>query len=131
MDKPPTTGKTGTSAQVECISAVTLGTTDMAASLAFYLKLGFRLRYGGPDAEFTSLAAGEPCLNLIADNRRNFSWWGRVIFYTADVDAMYQRAVAAGLEPDAPPVDAEWGERYFHISDPQGHELSFAWPLQE
>ncbi|MEE9270499.1 MAG: VOC family protein, partial [Candidatus Krumholzibacteria bacterium] len=24
---------------------------------------------------------------------------------------------------------AEWGERYFHITDPDGHELSFARPL--
>ncbi|MGH8701888.1 MAG: VOC family protein, partial [Burkholderiales bacterium] len=27
------------------------------------------------------------------------------------------------------PADAPWGERYFHISDPDGHELSFARPL--
>ena len=25
--------------------------------------------------------------------------------------------------------DAEWGEHYFHIADPDGHELSFAKPL--
>jgi len=24
------------------------------------------------------------------------------------------------------PADAPWGERYFHILDPDGHELSFA-----
>jgi uncharacterized glyoxalase superfamily protein PhnB len=24
------------------------------------------------------------------------------------------------------PSDAPWGERYFHIRDPDGHELSFA-----
>jgi uncharacterized glyoxalase superfamily protein PhnB len=28
------------------------------------------------------------------------------------------------------PHDAEWGERYFHVTDPDGHELSFAWPLR-
>ena len=27
------------------------------------------------------------------------------------------------------PRDAEWGERYFHLTDPDGHELSFARPL--
>ena len=31
-----------------------------------------------------------------------------------------------GLKPDFTPCDAEWGERYFHITDPDGHELSFA-----
>ena len=24
------------------------------------------------------------------------------------------------------PADAPWGERYFHVLDPDGHELSFA-----
>jgi uncharacterized glyoxalase superfamily protein PhnB len=28
------------------------------------------------------------------------------------------------------PRDAEWGERFFHLSDPDGHELSFARPLR-
>ena len=46
-----------------------------------------------------------------------------------DVDAMHARALEAGLTPEAEPRDAEWGERYFHISDPDGHELSFAQPL--
>jgi uncharacterized glyoxalase superfamily protein PhnB len=33
------------------------------------------------------------------------------------------------LQPQSPPHDATWGERYFHVSDPDGHELSFATPL--
>jgi uncharacterized glyoxalase superfamily protein PhnB len=28
------------------------------------------------------------------------------------------------------PRDAPWGERYFHMRDPDGHELSFARPYQ-
>ena len=28
------------------------------------------------------------------------------------------------------PRDATWGERYFHIVDPDGHELSFAQPIR-
>ncbi|MEE8375526.1 MAG: VOC family protein, partial [Acidimicrobiia bacterium] len=44
-------------------------------------------------------------------------------------DSLYQQAIQAGLTPEAPPRDAEWGERYFHLTDPDGHELSFATPL--
>ena len=33
-----------------------------------------------------------------------------------------------GCRP-AVPRDAEWGERFFHLTDPDGHELSFARPL--
>jgi len=39
---------------------------------------------------------------------------------------MYELALSLGLEPEAPPRDAEWGERYFHLTDPDGHQLSFA-----
>jgi uncharacterized glyoxalase superfamily protein PhnB len=53
-----------------------------------------------------------------------------VIFYHSDVDELYARLVATGYPIEAAPRDAEWGERFFHISDPDGHELSFAWPLK-
>ena len=52
--------------------------------------------------------------------------WGRVIFWVGDVDAMHARARSHGYEPEFPPSDAPWGERYFHLRDPDGHELSFA-----
>jgi uncharacterized glyoxalase superfamily protein PhnB len=42
---------------------------------------------------------------------------------------MYDRARRAGFTPSTSPTDATWGERYFHILDPDGHELSFARPL--
>ena len=113
------------------ISAVTLATHDMARALRFYEALGFALRYGGATASFSSLDAGNAYLNLIAEGTagRTWSWWGRIIFRVADVDALHERAVARGLRPDAAPADATWGERYFHITDPDGHELSFATPL--
>ncbi len=41
---------------------------------------------------------------------------------------MYRRAMAQGLRPQFAPREAEWGEHYFHIADPDGHELSFAKP---
>ena len=109
------------------ISALTLVTKDMPRSVRFYTALGFEINYGGANAAFTSFNVGAQYLNVIAepDNRR-WSWWGRVIFYVDDVDAFHANAVAHGLEPEAPPRDAEWGERYFHIVDPDGHELSFA-----
>jgi hypothetical protein len=29
-------------------------------------------------------------------------------------------------DPNTGPRDATWGERHFHVADPDGHELSFA-----
>jgi catechol 2,3-dioxygenase-like lactoylglutathione lyase family enzyme len=115
---------------IECISAVTLSTDDMARAVGFYRTLGFSLRSGGERSSFTSLHAGSGYLNLMArcaEGRQ--SGWGRVIFYVSDVDAFYARAVAAGFRPETAPTDAPWGERFFHLTDPDGHELSFARPL--
>ncbi len=115
---------------IESLNALTLATHDMARAVAFYEKLGFALDYGGPAAEFTSFRAGRDHLNLIVAGKEDrWRWWGRAIFFVSDVDALYGRALEAGLQPEAAPRDAPWGERYFHIVDPDGHELSFAVPL--
>lgn len=114
---------------VESISAVTLSTDDMARSVAFYESLGFELRYGGPAASFTSFSVGSGYLNLMATDIDQVPSWGRIIFYVTDVDGFHRRAEDLGLGPEAPPRDAEWGERYFHLTDPDGHQLSFARPL--
>jgi uncharacterized glyoxalase superfamily protein PhnB len=115
---------------ITALSAITLVTADMARAVRFYRAAGFELLYGGEDAGFTSFRAGESYLNLIAQPATAVSWWGRAIFYDSDVDALYDRLVAAGIRPQAPPRDAEWGERFFHVADPDGHEISFAWPLR-
>lgn len=114
---------------IRCLSATTLVTGDMAASVAFYEALGFNRRYGGADAAFTSYHVGDGFLNLQAGVRRTDEVWGRVIIWVDDVDGMYRRARSAGYVPETEPADATWGERYFHIRDPSGHELSFARPL--
>ena len=115
---------------IRSLSAVTLATHDMARAVAFYRALGFELRYGGEQADFSSFSAGASYLNLIgAEPQQRWSWWGRVIFHVEDVDAMYRRALQAGLAPHAAPADAPWGERYFHLTDPDGHEISLAKPL--
>ena len=112
---------------VQNISAVTLAVKDMAKAVDFYqAKMGLVVRYGGPTASFTSFEVGQSYLNLILATEGGWSWWGRLILHVDDVDAIYNRLTSAGLSRDAPPEDASWGERYFHISDPDGHELSFA-----
>jgi catechol 2,3-dioxygenase-like lactoylglutathione lyase family enzyme len=112
---------------IESISAATLATHDMRRAVRFYRMLGFELLYGSETAGFTSFRAGPSYLNLILQPaERRWSWWGRLIFYVDDVDALYARLLAEGCRPEAPPSDAEWGERFFHLTDPDGHELSFA-----
>lgn len=111
---------------VEHISAVTFAVADMAGSVDFYEKCGFRVTFGGAGVDFTTLQSGDAFVNLVLTPGHKAKWWGRAIFRVASADEQYRLVTAAGLSPQAPPRDAAWGERYFHLTDPDGHELSFA-----
>ncbi len=117
--------------RVEKISAVTFRVQDMGRSVRFYRDvLGMELLDGGEDAGFSSLRAKDmqsAILNLERGHAE--TGWGRMIFYVADVDAFWRHLKDLGFEPERP-RDASWGERYFHMPDPDGHELSFARPLK-
>ena len=116
---------------IEKISAVTLRVANMMESVRFYRDvLGMELLYGGEDAGFSSLrakAAQSAILNL--ERGKPVTSWGRLIFYVADVDALWNHLKDRGVDPEIP-RDASWGERYFHMPDPDSHELSFARPLR-
>ncbi len=118
-------------ARIQKISAVTFRVRNMKASVQFYRDvLGMDLLYGGDASGFSSLCAGaadSAILNL--EQGETMTRWGRLIFYVADVDACWKRLTDLGFEPEQP-RNASWGERYFHMRDPDGHELSFARPLQ-
>jgi len=116
--------------EIRSISAVTFTTRDMGRAVRFYEALGFSMAYGGETEAFTSFRVGTESLNLArADDSVPLTSSVRVIFYVDDVDAMYAHVLAQGFTPDTSPRDAAWGERYFHLTDPDGHALSFARPL--
>lgn len=108
------------------INAITFVVTDMTASVGFYTDLGFDIVYGGADEPFTSLSIGSNFVNLQHTGDAPGAGWGRVIFHVDSPDEVHDTAIAAGHPPEFAPSDAPWGERYFHICDPDGHELSFA-----
>ncbi len=113
------------------ISAVTFVVADMEASVGFYSSLGLQLLFGGAETAFSSFAVGPGYLNLQAvdgmagEARR----WGRVVIWVSDVDEMYRTVLRAGWRTETEPADAPWGERFFHVRDPDGNELSFARPI--
>ena len=117
--------------KVERISAITLRVASMRTSVQFYRDvLGMKIIYGCEDGYFSSLStkgANDPILNLEAG--RSETQWGRLIFYVLDVDQFWTYLRERGFQPESP-QDASWGERYFHMHDPDGHELSFTRPLQ-
>ena len=72
--------------------------------------------------QINSLAPPQPAYGL------SIPGWGRIIFHVADVDVFWSHLMGNRFDPEIP-RDASWGERYVHVLDPDGHELSFARPL--
>ncbi len=112
------------------VNAITLFVSEMARSISFYETLGLELVFGGNDESFSTLKLGSNYVNLeLQPSAMPVKRWGRPVLFVPDPNAVHHVAVEAGFDPHAEPADAPWGERYFHISDPDGHELSFARPL--
>ncbi|MES2129797.1 MAG: VOC family protein [Pseudomonadota bacterium] len=51
--------------------------------------------------------------------------------YVENVDAVYERAVAAGATGAMPPADMFWGDRYGMVVDPFGHKWSIATHIRD
>ncbi len=108
------------------LNAITLLTADMARSIDFWLVAGLDVTFGGRDAPFTTLRLGSNYVNLIADPAGSPGFWGRVIIHVPSPDDLHRAFADAGYPSSTDPADAPWGERYFHILDPGGNEISFA-----
>ena len=123
--------------KVEKISAVTLPVSDMKKSFEFYSKIpNFKIVYGGPDSKFTSFIIEDVTksyLNLKL-SKINSPDFGRIIFYVDSIDEFFaymeNDETISGLgKLESKPQDAIWGERFFHMLDPDGYKLSFATPI--
>ena len=125
--------------KVTKISAVTLPISDMKKSVDFYSKIpNFKIVYGGSDSQFTSFLiddVSKSYLNLrINEVAAEATHWSRIIFYVDDVDELFSYMendeTISGLgKLESKPQDATWGERFFHLLDPDGYKLSFATPI--
>jgi catechol 2,3-dioxygenase-like lactoylglutathione lyase family enzyme len=76
----------------------------MTESVRFYRDvLGMELLYGEEDTGFSSLRARDTqstILNL--EQGRSVTGWGRLIFYVADVDAIWAYLQERGFHPESP-----------------------------
>lgn len=131
------------------ISAVTLSVKNMEKSCRFYSIIpGFKVTYGGSYSDsFTTFEIGEGStykmyLNLEVKNNIDSTIcdhsdkmdFGRIIFYSEDVDKLYSRftndaSISELVSFENEPLNASWGERFFHMRDPDGYQLSFAMPI--
>ena len=113
------------------VEGLTLRVDDVQRSRDFYLRLpGARLVHERP-GQFALVQVGQarvqllPAADLPPDAPRF-----HVEATSPDVDALYQELHKAGVPTDGPPSDKAWGDRSFHVIDPDGNEIEVARPWQ-
>ena len=125
--------------KVTKVSAITIFAKSMKDSCMFYSSIPkFEISYGGPDSNFTSFKINQsPDMYLNIQSlslKQKTESVCRIIFHTEDVDALYYYLrnddTASKLGKfETKPTDADWGERYFQMRDPDGYEIVFATPI--
>ncbi|MGW3207671.1 VOC family protein [Streptomyces sp. NPDC001135] len=117
--------------------------SDMAASLAFYRRLGLVFPEGSEEQPHVNaeLPGGLAFALDTEDTVRSFypGWrppesGGRVGLAfrcgsPAEVDALYEDLVDAGYHGELKPWDAFWGQRYATVHDPDGNGVDLFAPL--
>lgn len=121
-----------------------LAVADMAASLAFYRRLGLEIP---PDADTephveAALPGGLRMAWDSVDNIRSFDPdWVRPeggnrigLAFLCDspeeVDSVHGVLTAAGYQSHKEPWDAFWGQRYATVIDPDGNSVDLFAPLK-
>lgn len=140
--------------KVYTISAITLNIENMKRSCNFYSHIpGFKLVYGGSATDsFTTYEIGSSysknnsktylnlelsrLINTECNGNNERKHLGRIIFHTEDVDKLYfylknNQDISKSILFENEPKNAPWGERYFHITEPDGYQISFAMPLRK
>lgn len=121
------------------LDLVGLAVRDMAASIAFYRRLGLDLPEGEDHVEATLPGGLRFALDSVEVVRRFDPGWtppsgdaGAGAFLCdspAEVDAVYAEFTAAGHPGHKEPWDAFWGQRYAQLRDPDGYVVDLFAPL--
>ncbi len=115
---------------------ISIVTKDMPAAIAFYESCGLSLSGGGPTEPHSEFSGAG--IRVMLDTRELIEqmhpgWQppagGHAMALAfdcgspAEVDATFDRLVAAGAGPALPPWDAFWGQRYAVVLDPDGNPV--------
>jgi catechol 2,3-dioxygenase-like lactoylglutathione lyase family enzyme len=127
------------------LDVIEIVVSDMAASIAFYRRLGLDFADGAenePHTEATLPGGLRVALDTDATVKSFHPEWaapksaGRLALAfrcadPAEVDAVFNQLVDAGYNSELKPWDALWGMRYAVIKDPDGNGIDLFAPLPE
>jgi lactoylglutathione lyase len=110
------------------LEGLTLHVADVERAREFYQRLPGAVLVDHRPGQFALLQIGKARLGLLT---RRYLPAGAPGFHleistaAAAVDEAYERVRSAGIQPDGPPTDRGWGERTFHVTDPDGNQIEF------
>jgi predicted lactoylglutathione lyase len=118
------------------LTAITLGVRDVPASARFYKALGFERKFRATGDEIVFLDAGGVVLALwswdklaedsvVTSQPRPQTFRGSTLAWNcatpADVDAAFDKAIAAGAAVLRRPEKTDYGGYRGYFADPDGH----------
>jgi len=118
------------------LTAITLGVRDVPASARFYESLGFERKFRATGDEIVFLDAGGVVLALwgrdklaedsvVTSQPRPQTFRGSTLAWNcatpADVDAAFDKAIAAGAAVLRRPEKTDYGGYRGYFADPDGH----------
>ena len=107
---------------------------DLDRAIAFYGELGFResFRWGDP-AMYGGMTMGEPTPHANSHLHLNVSTEdpgkGEIYVSVDEVDGLYERLKASGVEIAVDLRDQPYGMRDFSVRDPAGNFVTLGQPL--
>src|SRR5262245_16025110 len=96
---------------------ITLHVSDVERSLEFYRKFPGATLMFHMAGRFALRKIGSSRLGILADQKRRF----HAEFDCDDLDAMHAKFTDLGIKTEGPPTTRPWGERDFHVIDPDGN----------
>jgi uncharacterized glyoxalase superfamily protein PhnB len=120
-------------------TSVSITVKDIQKSVAWYRDVvGFGIERAVEHEGklvYVALKAGDVRISLNLDD--GAKGWDRIkglgfsinFWTTEDIDAIATRIKASGGKLDSEPVDADWGARFFRLTDPDGFKLAILKPL--
>ena len=105
------------------LNQITLPALDLAASAAFYRRMGFLQIVDSPHYARFECPEGEATFSLHAADTVPAENGAVVYFEHADLDALVARLQAAGIVFDQAPTEQRWLWREARLRDPSGNVL--------
>lgn len=117
--------------KLSCVNISTVNVDEMRDFYSFVLNASYDGSHGGPDRY--EIPVGDLFIVICrANSASNVNPESCGLEFTVEnVDAEYERLLAAGVEIENSPESLPWGWRFFAFKDPDGNTIDFVQNMRE